>query len=381
MVKDIARLSIVLWSLLYSFIFVSELSGVSSGWGVGHIKHISFILLMPVILIAIWSRKINKTVFMLFGLYGAYVIIQSILLEEVNFTYLYARLVIPFFYVLSISLNSQGLSIYFIKLLFYSLLVFFLSFLIVDVLLGFQMYQFTNRLRFTGGFIHAGKFASILLALLLLSWCVYPKRKLIYIFSVVCLSGVLYSQTRNVEVSLIIGAFYYLLGNNRNYVLPMVALLGGVIGLGLFISDDFYNWVDAASSSRLYWWKMGFDLNFNNDVISILFGTNSLISPLEYVIGESKTLFHFDNSYLEILLRDGVIGLMLALIVMYIAFTSLPRGQLGNVLPYTRFIQSVLVIYFFFDSGLFGTGSLLFVALWVMSSTSCSSLGLHVASR
>jgi hypothetical protein len=187
---------------------------------------------------------------------------------------------------------------------------------------------------------------------------------------------VAFSQTRNVELAIFIMVLTYAFRKYNVVLYLCYAIVLLILMVALYADHQVFVAVNSLSSSRLTWWLLGYELNFTPQVLNILFGKNVLIAPLEHVMASNKTIFHFDNSYLEILLRDGLIGTILTLLALVIAVFLTSKSDKVQVKEYyiSRATGAALLFYFMLDSGLFGTGNLAFVVLWFLSTTKYRSL-------
>lgn len=368
MYNQIMRSCVFLWGIVFTFATVSEMSLVTSDLGIGALKHLSFILLIPFCMISLLNEKeINVgevTFFLVF--FMIFLILQQLLLGNLNLANWYARISIIFFVLFTFFLNKERLSGFVLMTLFYSLLISLTLFFILNILNSVELFQYTNRSRFTGGFGHAGKFSNLILCLVLISFYLFRSSLFRNVFILLCISVIIYTQTRNVQLLIFIVSLYLFLGRYKIFVVPAIYLGAVLLLLLIFLDTSAYEAVNKISSSRFSWWGYGINLNLSYELKNVFFGSNSLISPLTDKDGVSSNLFHFDNSYFEVLLRDGLIGFLFFVIAIKISFAkaTIPVNNLNS--NFIHAMKVSILIFFFFDSGLLSAGNFLFVTAWVL---------------
>lgn len=382
MTNRLTFLLLSIWAIIYPFFFVAELALVTKEWEIGIYKHLSFLFVLPLVFLSIFkAKKVDRVVIVFACIYLLYISIQAFMLQGVNWSFLYARLNIVFFMFFTIVLINESNIDQVMKVLFFSLSLSLVMFFILNLLDSVEMYQYTNRLRFSAGFGHAGKFAMMLLTVLVLALFLYPKNIFTYIFVIFCIVLISYSQTRNIQLVLILASLLILLDRYKTIILGFSFFIFAGMAFSLYMSESFFTNINALSSARLTWWALGFSLNFDLDLIQLFFGKNHLVAPLEHVIGESKAIFHFDNSYLEFFIRDGIFGLLMTIGAVYIGFNILAKKHLNSVSKEMKGCQIIVLVYFIFDSGLFLTGNLLFVVLWLISTVPSNERRPHGITR
>lgn len=326
------------------------------------IKHGSFLLAVPLIIKSAITTIINrKEIAVFFIAYFLFLASHYAIEQYFNINYLYARLLIPFFLLLPFAIKNNDKKLLLLKTIFWSAIITLGIIFFMHMANGVDLYTHTNRDRFTAGFNHPGKFAMVCFCIFLL--CVYldTYKLLRIIIGIIMLTLIAISYTKNIMLVIAIGSFFY---GFYKYRKPLLFLLtaGIITTIGVsYFSNIVYEKLNDITSARLSWWNTGVTLNFKADITYISLGTDQLISPIDEINPKERNLFHLDNSYLEVFLRDGLIGASLFLLSIFILFKNVSEQS-----KKIEFCKIALLLYFVFDSGFYSTGNLLFSVLWII---------------
>jgi hypothetical protein len=219
-----------------------------------------------------------------------------------------------------------------------------------------QLYNsYWGRPRLLLGFWHPKQIGALIApaALIAATRAIWRTRPVLnwsaYLFLVVVL---LFVDSRNMFLFSVLSVGGYLCATYLSYY-ALWAFIGTGVGLIAWVVHRYPLLADVATSSRLTVWANG---------SYTLFGRGT---RLDQVMESPLAKFHIDNYYLEYVIENGIYAVVLGLVLV---------GVTAYVLRFTgdrkwrRLKLSVALAFFFtsiFDAGMFSTGSLLNVVVWV----------------
>jgi hypothetical protein len=219
-----------------------------------------------------------------------------------------------------------------------------------------QLYNsYWGRPRLLLGFWHPKQLGTLLTsaALLLATNAILRVRPVLNWLGFFLLVGVMFFvDSRNMLLFSIIAVMaYYCAAWASYYVLWLGVAAAGAAAV--WVTNRYPFLVDLAISGRLTLWRL-------SDYT--LFGSGTRLEDLP---GAALAKFHIDNFYLEYVLENGVYALALLVVLV---------GVLGYTLWHTRDrrwrrLKIAVAVAFFvtsiFDAGMFSTGNLMNILVWV----------------
>jgi len=363
-----------IWAILFPVLSVMDQSPIIGVDGIGALKHL---ISIPFIFFFLFSANyrdpIVKAIVLLLVAFSMHGLASAAILNNVDVSIIYVRFQVILLLIILYVIWQNELAFQACKYFFYSITLTIVIFGILHITSGFDMTVYTNRDRFSLGFVHPGKFGNLFLTLSLLANVLYFRKSSFYVLMVIFIAVILYTYTRNIFLSYFIGVIVPILWRHRLLILPTLGAIGVFMVYAVIGDAAYYQLVDSGSSGRLFMWALGFQMNFVSEASFILFGGgNELISPIETFTENKNTTFRFDNSYLEFFLRDGLLGVFIAGASLWLLFNHiLPKQDWGKSQHILWSSKYMMLFFFMFDSGLFSLGNLAFIGFCF------SALALH----
>ena len=343
----------IVWAILFSIVAISDTSTLARSSSFSDViylvKHLIFAPFILFIFLHRVSSKIVGYVF-IFSLYFLF----SLYFGEFNVENIFSRLTYPFFLIFGfLYLKTENKQVI-LKVIFITSIVTIFVLTLLHIINDVPMERFTNRHRASLGFKLA-HFPVIVATLVIMLDYIKISKKIKVVFGVMAIVFIIFSYTRSALVVLIIFYLHRISKDNgllKVGLILLMCLFSLLIGL---LSFEFYDELNEISSGRIYLWKEALISNFK--IESLLIGSGNEVSHIwEHKNRVDVNVVHFDNSFIDIVIKMGVVGLALSFYIFYI-FSQYKK---------MNFILLILLILGALGSVLFSTGNFIFPVLMLL---------------
>lgn len=218
-------------------------------------------------------------------------------------------------------INYNFLHTLFFFLLFCFPFIIGASYLYAPQSLSFEA-QFERGTRYTMGFTKPSYFAEYILILfyLVLSSSKYKMIGFKSVFIIISIFLLILSGSRAAMISMVVYflSLYLIKKRILKYVLSVFVILVVLLFSGGFVSFD-YESVNLISSGRVFMWVTEVQHNISN-FQQFLFGNINPESVLGFTSAEDGEVYHLDSFFVELFIKNGIIGLLVILGYIYFMF-------------------------------------------------------------
>jgi|APSaa5957512493_1039668.scaffolds.fasta_scaffold42363_1 hypothetical protein len=348
----------LIWACVYVVTSIFDMSIFVRNSGISDytyfIKHLSFIPF--IFLVFLYKKQSEIWVYMLlFLLY----FIFSVYFIEFDYENLYGRLMYPFFLFFGFLYTKVDNKELILKVIFIIAIVTIYSLILVHIVGGENMTFYTNRDRVSLGFGLA-HFPILVAILVIMTDYIKLPTNIKILFNLPALLFIVLSFSRT--ALLIIIAHFFMKLNRKYFKFIYFILFTFVVSTIYFLEISFEN-IDKFSTGRLSLWMNILNNNFSTQILFIGLGEN-VLHMWEHHNRANIHMVHFDNSYLEIFLKMGILG-VLAIIGVFFIWQQMVKKKNGNYRYGNSIIIALLIAMF--NTILFSTGNIVFVILVLLA--------------
>ena len=359
--SKVIELFFIIWAIVFPMATISDTSLLVRASDFSDIAYLAKHLIFAPFILLVFMRRVSNEVIAYILIFSLY-LIYSLYYGEFNSENIIGRLMYPLFLLFGLLYlkieNKQAI----LKVVFTTSVSTILVLTLLNFINDIPMTHLTNRHRVSLGFGLAHFPATIATLVIMLDY-IRISKKIKVAFSIISIAFIILSFTRTAFV--ILAIFYLHRVSKDNKLLKKALILLAyfflfIIGLLFF---EFYNELNEISSGRFYLWKEVISNNFNIEKLLIGSG-NDLLHVWDHRNRPEVNVVHFDNSFIDIILKMGIIGLILSFYNFYIF----------NQYKKMNFILLILLIYGMLGSVLYSTGNFMFpVLLLLLLSSKCES--------
>lgn len=302
-------------ALMTGLVFVQTYSTLS-GSSLGLVRHLSSyrnvyllgaIAMMAVL--AIRDPRLNRAAAVL-GIFSAYTLANLVARGELAYGVMF---VLWFGYIALVfpSLRFQGkeledLVIYGVVGLTVLLGALYYTSLTYNLSMEWDPYA---RARFTSGLANPSIYVRVASTTLWLALLAYILRRQLRYLAIAAVAVVLVraSDVRADLLGVVVGAVVFVTDYRRHWR-TQLALFVVVTAMGVWMFSGYsYDEINDWSSGRLEVWNEAIDASYDGSMVTYLFGTGHSVVYNPF----TEKTYHYDNLYLEVLLRYGLVGFFL----------------------------------------------------------------------